>query len=1002
LPLCLASAPVITTNARRNRQTQHFPDSAATKVLERASIPFECRGLYFTALYTKDDDGLRHSFDDAWWPRRMKSPGAQRLPSYRLFSAVTTREKDAMSTTINMGANGMQDSIEQRIGGRNSLTRTGDAKCWQFRVGRLISIAALLLGSAVAHAAIPASERAVLLAIYENTNGPSWYRDTASFPTPWNSAPGTECLWEGVACNAQGTSVVSLYLRSRNLNGQLPALSDLVNLERLDVSNNLMRGPIPQLDGLTRLKFFVADESFSGRFTGPIPSLQGLTSLEAFICIDCGISGPIPPLNAFTRLRIFNVSRNELSGPIPPLTGLTNLVSFDVSSNLLDGPLPDLSGLENLETFFASGNFLSGGIPDLVDLPKLSYFFANGMLNGQIGLISNLPNLEYFSAWAGQLTGSMPALNGVPKLSIFIVGRNRLSGSVPDLSALTSLTYFNIGYNRLEGSLPAPPRSLVDFAIVEESQAAVVCPNRLEEASSPPSMTDLDWNLVTRTSPWSANCALGAPGALVQSAIGVTVDAKNAVAGEPVTFTMSVWGNDPTGTITITATQSRPLFDNPVLTLCENVPLSDAIARCTVSNIPANVYDYRINGFYSGDSRNSPAGDTFTTEALLKVDYAPIRVVTTSNPAQIGQPVDISGSLAGADIGDITQMTFYDRDVPLCSNVPVHDVQGELTARCVVAFATAGPHSITAVTNTDSRLAMASSDPLIQSVVAARAFDANQFALTGAWYNPVTSGQGFSFQAFADHAGSGIATMGGDWQTFDAAGHQNWFVVQGDMSQSHGATYNLAIGQTAGGNFDALPISSASLVGSGSLRFFDCTHAALSFSLSDGRSGTIPYVRLTPPSACSEVVPAAPLPDSPLPPNYNDVLHSGAWFDPLISGQGLQVEFVPSRNTFIASWVTYAPLGSPSTGIERQRSFALEYHNYTPGDLSIDGIPIIATSGGVFNQPSTIERVQVGTANVSFTSCTTMTMSYAFTEGEFSGLSGTIHQTAIVPNPDCR
>jgi hypothetical protein len=114
------------------------------------------------------------------------------------------------------------------------------------------------------------------------------------------------------------------------------------------------------------------------------------------------------------------------------------------------------------------------------------------------------------------------------------------------------------------------------------------------------------------------------------------------------------------------------------------------------------------------------------------------------------------------------------------------------------------------------------------------------------------------------------------------------------------------------------------------------------------------------------------------------------------------MEFIPSRNTFIGSWVTYAPLGNPSTGIERQRSFALEYHDYTPGDLSMTGVPIIATSGGVFNQPSSVQRVQVGTADIAFTSCSSMTLSYTFTEGEFSGLSGTIAQSTIIPNASCQ
>ncbi|MDE2257298.1 MAG: hypothetical protein KGK05_06000, partial [Xanthomonadaceae bacterium] len=88
--------------------------------------------------------------------------------------------------------------------------------------------------------------------------------------------------------------------------------------------------------------------------------------------------------------------------------------------------------------------------------------------------------------------------------------------------------------------------------------------------------------------------------------------------------------------------------------------------------------------------------------------------------------------------------------------------------------------------------------------------------------------------------------------------------------------------------------------------------------------------------------------------------------------------------------------------VAAQRWFTLQDNTYTPGNLNLTGVPIIATNGGVFDQPSNVTVSEVGTANIAFTSCTTMTLTYTFTQGEFSGLSGTIHEKAIVPLAGCQ
>jgi hypothetical protein len=159
----------------------------------------------------------------------------------------------------------------------------------------------------IAHAAIPASQRAVLVAIYNQTNGPNWY-----LPTNWLGAAGTECTWSGVVCDAGQNNVVAIDLRAHNLTGTLPALSGLVALQTFDVH---------------------ADSTFvpPNQITGSVPSLTGLTALKKFDVSGNKMNGTMAGLAGLTSLEEFNAIGNQLTGAIPPLTGLTALKNFYVS-----------------------------------------------------------------------------------------------------------------------------------------------------------------------------------------------------------------------------------------------------------------------------------------------------------------------------------------------------------------------------------------------------------------------------------------------------------------------------------------------------------------------------------------------------------------------------------------------------------------------------------------------------------------------------------------------
>jgi hypothetical protein len=314
----------------------------------------------------------------------------------------------------------------------------------------------------------------------------------------------------------------------------------------------------------------------------------------------------------------------------------------------------------------------------------------------------------------------------------------------------------------------------------------------------------------------------------------------------------------------------------------------------------------------------------------------------------------------------------------------------------VTSFAQTGPHSLWAE-DVDA-IWRDAPVPVIVDVTAAQAFDANQSALTGSWFNAYTSGQGLTIQAYPDLADPGKALLAGGWFTYDASGNQRWLWLQGNMTAAHGATVDLGVYESSGGNFDALPVTSAVNYGSATLTFYDCSHATLAYTFLDGRSGTIAYTRLTSPSGCTTAVPAT-VPAS-LPVNENDVLHSGNWFNAATGGQGLVVDIVPAQDTLVATWYTYAPQSEEHGAEDGERWFFIQ-GAYTPGNLNFTDLPVYAAHGGIFNDPTPIDFSQVGTVDMSFTSCTAMTLHYTFTDGEFAGLSGTVVEEPVGPVGAC-
>ena len=180
------------------------------------------------------------------------------------------------------------------------------------------------------------SDRQVLEAFYDATDGPYWTDDTN-----WKTAaPLGE--WYGVRTDDDGR-VRNLTLPANQLLGMIPdELGNLANLTTLILGNNELTGPIPA-------------------------ALGSLTSLDWLDLSRNELTGPVPGwLGNLTQLRRLNLGGNELTGPIPDVLGnLANLTTLNLGNNALTGPIPaalgSLTSLEELDLSYAWG--LSGPLP---------------------------------------------------------------------------------------------------------------------------------------------------------------------------------------------------------------------------------------------------------------------------------------------------------------------------------------------------------------------------------------------------------------------------------------------------------------------------------------------------------------------------------------------------------------------------------------------------------------------------------------------------------------
>ena len=322
-------------------------------------------------------------------------------------------------------------------------------------------------------------DRAVLVALYEATDGPNWDNNLN-----WlTDAPLGE--WSGVSTDASGR-VQWLYLWGDGLTGEIPPeLGKLASLEWLHLNDNNLTGVIP-------------------------PELGDLANLERLYLHNNGLTGEIPPeLGKLANLEELDLKDNNLTVEIPPELGkLANLEELHLSGNGLTGEIPpELGKLANLEWLHLSGNGLTGEIPP--ELGKLANLegldlYDNGLTGEIPPELGKLASLESLDLFLNGLTGEIPPeLGKLANLEWLHLSGNSLTGAIPpELGKLASLEDLNLSGNSLTGEIPAELGKLasLEYLHLEDNNLTGVIPPAFSD------LPNLEWFH------WDENAGLCAPG----------------------------------------------------------------------------------------------------------------------------------------------------------------------------------------------------------------------------------------------------------------------------------------------------------------------------------------------------------------------------------------------------------------------------------------------------------------------------------------------------------
>ena len=379
------------------------------------------------------------------------------------------------------------------------------------------------------------TEKLVIKALYEATNGPGWTRSDG-----WLEYEDL-ARWHGVSTDSVTGRISVLDLTGNGLSGGLPqALGQLVGMTHLKIGRNALTGPLPvslaelpleefdygetslcvvdnadfeswlagiavhhgtgmqcppltERDVLEQLYRNTGGSGWSERggwlSSAPLSEWDGVETdtdgrVVSLTLRGNGLSGVIPAeLGQLPELRSLDLYYNTLSGTIPPELGdLDRLQQLNLSRNELSGSLPiELGRLSELRGLHLHGNRLSGSIPAelgnlaLLELLNLSWNQFTGEIPVKLGRLSELRDVRLSG---NNLSGSIPVEVGDLKhLDYLVLSQNQLSGEIPEqVGRLSELRILWLYDNRLTGAIPSGVTNLASLERLDVSRNRLTGP----------------------------------------------------------------------------------------------------------------------------------------------------------------------------------------------------------------------------------------------------------------------------------------------------------------------------------------------------------------------------------------------------------------------------------------------------------------------------------------------------------------------------------------------
>ncbi|KAL1220461.1 Receptor like protein 22 [Cardamine amara subsp. amara] len=238
-------------------------------------------------------------------------------------------------------------------------------------------------------------------------------------------------------------------------------LKSLKTLEYLDLSNNIIKGNVP--DWLWSLPLLVSLNLRNNSFTGFEGSLDHVLADSLVQVLDMALNSfkgslPKPPVsiinlsawnNSFTGniplsvcnrtfLDVLDLSYNNFTGSIPPC--LSNFTIVNLRKNKLEGNIPDeFYNGASTQTLDVGYNQLTGKLPrSLLNCSLLKFLSIdqNRIDDSFPFWLKALPNLKVLTLRSNRFNGpiSPPHDQGplaFPKLQILEIWHNRFTGSLP-------------------------------------------------------------------------------------------------------------------------------------------------------------------------------------------------------------------------------------------------------------------------------------------------------------------------------------------------------------------------------------------------------------------------------------------------------------------------------------------------------------------------------------------------------------------------------------------